>query len=210
MKILFLDLETTGTKFWKNGIHQISGCVEIDGNIKEYFDFKVRPNDQAEIDLDALKVSGITLEDVMQYTPMNKIYQMFESMLTKYIKKFDKQDKFFICGYNCASFDSPFLRAWFVQNARTKKDADFGNYFGSWFWSSTLDVMVLAAEKLKNERHLMTDFKLSTVAKHLGINVDDSQLHNAIYDIEITRQAYYLCTNQVIKQHEFVEGDFSM
>jgi uncharacterized protein YprB with RNaseH-like and TPR domain len=30
MKILFFDLETTGVKFWKNGIHQISGIVDID------------------------------------------------------------------------------------------------------------------------------------------------------------------------------------
>ena len=26
-KLFFYDLETTGVKFWKNGIHQISGKI---------------------------------------------------------------------------------------------------------------------------------------------------------------------------------------
>ena len=30
-KLLFFDLETTGVKFWRNGIHQIGGIVDIDG-----------------------------------------------------------------------------------------------------------------------------------------------------------------------------------
>ena len=29
-KLLFFDLETTGVKFWRNGIHQIGGIVDID------------------------------------------------------------------------------------------------------------------------------------------------------------------------------------
>ena len=29
-KKLFFDLETTGVMHWKNGIHQIAGCIEID------------------------------------------------------------------------------------------------------------------------------------------------------------------------------------
>ena len=32
--------------------------------------------------------------------------------------------------------------------------------------------------------------KLKTVAKYLGIEVDKSKLHDAWYDIEITRQIY--------------------
>ena len=29
-KLLFFDLETTGVKFWRNGIHQIGGIVTCD------------------------------------------------------------------------------------------------------------------------------------------------------------------------------------
>lgn len=28
-KLLFFDLETTGVKFWRNGIHQIGGIVYL-------------------------------------------------------------------------------------------------------------------------------------------------------------------------------------
>ena len=43
MKLLFFDLETTGTNPGRNGIHQISGQVVIDGIVKEQFDFHVQP-----------------------------------------------------------------------------------------------------------------------------------------------------------------------
>ena len=46
MKLLFYDLETTGIKFWRNGIHQISGEVVIDGETRESFNLNVCPNPQ--------------------------------------------------------------------------------------------------------------------------------------------------------------------
>ena len=50
MKLLFFDLETTGTNPGRNGIHQISGQVVIDGIVKESFDFHVQPNPKAAIE----------------------------------------------------------------------------------------------------------------------------------------------------------------
>lgn len=183
MKLLFFDTETTGVNFWQHGIHQISGVIEIDGEVKEEFNFKVAPNPSAKIVQEALDVAGVTLEQIQAYEPMNVIFNRFENMLSKYVDRYDKKDKFFLVGYNNASFDNQFLRAWFVQN--------FDDYFGSWFWSSSIDVIVLATEKLKDVRHEMIDFKLKTVARQLGIEIDETKLHDAKYDIEITRQIYY-------------------
>lgn len=42
-KLLFFDLETTGVKFWRNGIHQIGGIVDIDGQEAERFDIRLAP-----------------------------------------------------------------------------------------------------------------------------------------------------------------------
>lgn len=39
MKLVLFDLETTGTDCVKNGIHQISGKIIINGEVKETFDF---------------------------------------------------------------------------------------------------------------------------------------------------------------------------
>lgn len=181
-KLFFYDLETTGVKFWKNGIHQISGCIEVDGDVKEEFNFHVKPNPACIIEDEALKVSGVTLEQINAYPDMNIVYNQIKAMLSKYINKYDKYDKFFLVGYNNAPFDNQFFRAFFVQNN--------DNYFGSYFWSSAIDVMVLAANHLKNTRHTMENFKLKTVADTLGVTVDESKLHDAMYDIYLTRAIY--------------------
>lgn len=184
MKLLFFDLETTGVNPAKNGIHQISGMIEIDGVEKERFDFHVQPNPKAIIEEQALSVAGVTREQVLNYPPMGEVYKELVAMLGRYVDKFNKRDKFFLVGYNNASFDNQFLRGFFLQNG--------DNYFGSWFWSNSLDVMVLASQHLATRRHEMENFKLATVAKFMGINVNDEALHDAYYDIYLTREIYKL------------------
>lgn len=188
MKILFYDLETTGLYPGKNGIHQISGEICIDGETKESFNLHVRPNPMAVIEQSALDVAGVTIEQIQEYPPMGVVFKAFVDMLSKYVNRFDKKDKFFLCGYNNASFDNNFLRGWFLQN----KD----NFFGSWFWSNTLDVMVLATPYLAEKRHEMENFKLMTVAKHCGIEIDESKLHDASYDIYLTKEIYNIVTKK--------------
>lgn len=182
MKLLFFDLETTGTNPGRNGIHQISGSIVIDGKHIQDFDFHVQPNPKAVIEDAALQVAGVTREQVLAYPPMQQVYQEFVAMLGKYVDKYDKKDKFFLVGYNNAAFDNQFLRGFFLQNG--------DQYFGSWFWSNSIDVMVLTSAYLADRRADMENFKLSTVAKFLGVSVSDDSLHNALYDIELTRAIY--------------------
>lgn len=171
MKLLFFDLETTGTYPGKHGIHQMSGMIVIDGEIKEKFDFKVRPNPQAEILDEALEVAGVTRDQILAYPPMGEVYHQFvDGILAKYVDRYNKTDKFFLVGYNNASFDNQFLRGFFLQNG--------DKYFGSWFWANCMDVMVLATPYLAAKRAEMKDFKQGTVAKALGIPVEDEKLHS--------------------------------
>jgi DNA polymerase III subunit epsilon len=188
MKLLFFDLETAGVFPNKNGIHQISGCIEVDGEEKECFDFKVAPNPKLEILDEALLVSGKTREEVMAYPPMEVVYKQFIELLSKYVDRHDRKDKFFLVGYNNSSFDNNFLREWFKQNN--------DNYYGSWFWPNTLDVYVLATQKFLNRRKDMIDFKLKTVCECAGIKVDESKTHDAVYDIKITRELYKIVTSK--------------
>lgn len=187
VKLLFFDCETTGLYPGKHGIHQISGAIVIDGVEKELFDFKVQPNPKCIIEQAALDVAGVTKEQIMAYPVMIEVYFSLTKMLAKYVDKFKKDDKFFLVGYNNAAFDNQFFRGFFLQNG--------DQYFGSWFWSNTLDVMVLASEYLMEQRPGMVDFKLATVAKELGINVDESKLHDASFDIALTRAIYTIVTN---------------
>ena len=96
MKVVFFDLETTGTLVNKHGIHQISGMIVIDGEVKETFDFKVQPNPKAEIVQEALDVAGVTKEQILSYPAMGYVYGQFTAILNKYVDKYNKQDKFFL------------------------------------------------------------------------------------------------------------------
>ena len=182
MKLFFYDLETTGLDSKIHGIHQISGKIVIDGETKETFDFKVAPNPYAVIDEEALKVAGVTKDEVLAYEPMVNVYRKITKMLGRYVKKYDKKDKFFLVGYNNAHFDNEFFREFFRQNG--------DKFFGSYFWSNSFDVMVLATPLLAEKRAEMPNFKLSTVAEALGIEVDADALHDAMYDIELTHKIF--------------------
>lgn len=183
MKLFFYDLETTGVNPGKNGIHQISGMVVIDGEIKEEFDFKVKPNPKAIIEKQALEVGGVTEEQIMSYPPMELVYRnKLIPLLDKYIDRYNKNDKFYLVGYNNAHFDNDFFRGFFLQNG--------SKYFGSYFWPNCFDVMVLATPYLADIRQQMENFKQGTVAKALGVEVDDAKLHDALYDIYICKLIY--------------------
>lgn len=119
---------------------------------------------------------------------MRQVYSEFVAMLEKYVDKYNKKDKFFLVGYNNAVFDNQFLRGFFLQNG--------DQYFGSWFWSNTIDVMVLASAYLATRRPDMENFKLSTVAKTLGVDVESESLHNALYDINLTKAVFDIVTNK--------------
>ncbi len=178
MKIFNYDLETTGTNPGQHGIHQIAGIIIIDGREKERFEIKVRPNPKAKIDPVALEVCNVTLEQIMAYQSMADGYAELIKILSKYVDKYSKTDKFFSMGYNNASFDDNFLRGFFLQNV--------DKYFGSWFWADAMDVRVLAIRQLAPVRHTMENFKLMTVARQMGIEVDESKLHDAVYDCDLT------------------------
>lgn len=177
-KLFFYDLETTGTKFWKNGIHQISGAIVVNGELKEKFNFKVCPHPNAIIEDEALTIGNVTKEQILAYPKMEVVYTKIIDMLSKHCDRYNSKDKFHLVGYNNNSFDNQFFRAFFVQNNDP--------FFGSWFWSDSIDCFVLASNKFRKQRHTFENFKQQTVAKHLGIDVDEGKLHDAEYDI-------YLC-----------------
>ena len=182
MKLFFYDLETTGLNPARNGVHQISGEIVINGESMEKFDYKVQPNPKCIIEQAALDVGGLSKEIVLSYPTMEDVYYRLTKMLNKYVDKYNKKDKFFLTGYNNASFDDKFFRGFFLQNGDP--------YFGSWFWSTPIDVMVLATYKLSSKREDLENFKLSTVAKYIGIEVEDKALHDAYYDIYLTKAIY--------------------
>lgn len=191
-KLFFYDLETTGTNPGRHGIHQISGEIVIDGKSVETFDFKVQPNPKAQIEDAALAVGGVTREQIMAYPPMGQVYTQLVTMLAKYVNKYDKTDKFHLVGYNNRGFDDNFFRGFFLQNG--------DNYFGSWFWADSIDVLVLASTFLADRRADLPNFKLATVADFLGIDTTAGKLHDASFDIFVTKAVFDFIMSKFINR----------
>lgn len=188
MKFLFLDTETTGTDTSKHCIHQISGAIIIDGTVKEVFDIKFKPREDAEISDEALKATNLTLDDLYNRKLSYKEgYECFINILNKYVNRYDRADKMFLVGYN-VHFDKDFIYRLFVDNDN--------NYLFAYIWGNHVDVMVLATTLLANQRHLMKDFKQGTVAKYLGFNIDEEKLHDALFDIYICIGLYCYITKE--------------
>lgn len=182
VKIIYMDTETTGTDTKRCAITQIA-CVVRVGGVEESFSALMSPHDGAEISDEALVVQGRTREQIAAF-PSPKIALVdFQRFLGKFVDKFDKNDKFFLFGYN-VGFDADMVREWFIRNG--------DNYFGSWFWTPPIDVMSIAARALMEDRVKLPNFRLVTVAKHLfpgdpEVN-DESSYHDAMFDVRMTRK----------------------
>lgn len=183
---IFFDLETTGTNPGKHSIHQLSGCVEVNGEIQQEFNFKVRPHPKAEITKEAMTVCGKTEKEILAYPEMSTVFAAFINMLKKYIDPYEKTSKAWLVGFNNRSFDDQFLRKFFELSGSP--------YFNSWFWSDSIDVLCLASEYLLDRRANMPSFKLKRVALELGLVVDENELHDALFDARITRDIYRIVT----------------
>ena len=194
-KLVFIDVETTGVNPGRNGLTQVSGCIQIDDAIKESFDFFVRPFPQDEIEDAALEVTGIDRRQLLppddpeflavpgqDFCDPHDIYARLQVMFGRYVDQYNKTDKFQFIGYNAHSFDMPFMRSFWEKNG--------DRFFGSWFWYPCLDVMLIWAQLLQLKRPQLKDFKLATVAQHCGIEVDVTRLHDSQYDIELTRELW--------------------
>jgi len=184
LKMCFIDTETSGTDYKKNALLQLSGIIEIEGQVKEEFNFYIKPFPFDEIIDESLTINNFTKE--MIYNPPfmepKKIQKEFTLILEKYVNRYDKYDKLFLCGYNSHSFDSPFLRYFF------EKCGD--NFFGSYFWHPGIDMMLVFARLLINKREQFENFKLPTIAKYCGLNVDPNNMHDAMYDVKLTRDLW--------------------
>lgn len=188
---IFYDVETTGENPNKHCLHQVAGLIEINGEVVEEFNFRCKPHSKAVIDPEALKVSKTVMKDFDNFPNFETAKIKFCQLLAKYIDKYDKRSKAYLVGFNNRGFDDKFLRMWFLL-------CD-DQFFSSWFWADTLDASVLASEYLLPRRMGMPNFQLHTVAKTLGLEVDNDRLHDARYDAQLTREIYRIVTGREVE-----------
>lgn len=188
---IFYDVETTGANPDKHSLHQVAGLIEVDEQVVEEFNIYSRPHPKAILEPEALIICKVTEAELWAYPAMKDAKIQFCRIIAKYINRYDKSSKAYLVGFNNRGFDDKFLRMWF-----TLCDDP---YFGSWFWPDSRDTMVLASEYLESRRPSMPNFQLHTVAQTLGLEVDESKLHDASYDVLLTRQIYRIVTDREIE-----------
>lgn len=181
MKILYYDLETTGLNPKQHAPIQFAGLLEINGEVVAELDYTMKPYPNDLVDQKALEVNGRTMEEIDGFADPTDTLGWICERLQKHVNTRDRQDGIFLCGYNNVHFDDEFMREWFLK-------AGMGQYaYMNHFWNESLDLRVLCAAALVRERHQMPNFKLVTVARHFGIEVDDAKAHEAMYDTELVR-----------------------
>ena len=188
LRHVFIDTETTGTTVGVHQIIQIAGIARTESNIDFEFSHSVKPinaEDDSIYSAEALEVNGIKKEDILTFTPAKLVHRNLITSLSSIINRYDKYDKAFFVAYN-AHFDWEFMYDFFAQNG--------DKFFGSWFWFPPLDVCGLAQLVLQKERHRLPNFKLMTVARYFGITIDESKLHDAMYDIQLTMELFDFLT----------------
>lgn len=180
--ILHLDIESTGLNAFEHGIHRLGGFMEVDGETLSGFDHKVRPFTGAKIEKKALEVGNITWNEIRAYDNMDIVFSRWCTMMRVFCDE-RHETKFFICGFNSGGMEVPFMREWYKQNG--------SSLFSTHFHSGFIDTMSMATEYLLQKGIVLYDYSLSGVAKALGIEVDNSQLHTPAYDALISRNIYH-------------------
>jgi len=176
-KVLYIDVETTGTNPAKHGIIQIGAIMETSGIIAEEFNLKCAPHHGADIDDEALQVTGTSRDELQNRTSSENALHEFRRFLNRHIEPYDREDKCYPAGYN-VHFDLDFLQQWFRLHGNKY---GIGSYVN---WRRLDPLPVLFMKDFSGALNL-PDYKLETVCCHFGIEIE---AHDAVSDIRATRQ----------------------
>jgi len=183
-KLCFIDVETTGLNANRNGIWQVAAIITSpDGHtVLDTLKLEFNPGKTIEITEEALGVIGKSRE-ALRALPMSseEAYKLFVEFLCKHVNKYDKMDKLQFIAYN-APFDDKFVRSWASRNGE--------KYFGSYFWYPSICVMQMVAAFVMPIRPVVQSFKLETICAMAEIEWNDDEAHDALYDIQKTRELF--------------------
>lgn len=191
MKILYFDTETTGTDPLKHEITQFAAIVEIHGKVQEEVNWRCQPKDWDAIDPEALKVTGISIEQLKEFQTPEEMFKKIKALFTRYIDKYDKAPfKFYPAGHN-VQFDLNFLDAFWRKygNADEKKWGTVS--YQNW---RALDSRAMCNFLMAQGKLPCPNIKLSTLCEHFGIEI---QAHDALSDIRATRELVQLMMKRI-------------
>jgi DNA polymerase-3 subunit epsilon len=174
-EVLWIDCETGGTDEKRNALVQLSAIIEIDMEIVDEIDLKMRPVQGKIVEPKALEIQGRTMADISEFNDPKVCFDRFRKFLAR--RPASKQNRYIMAGYN-ADFDCRFVSEWY-------KDLSGGPYaYWDYLQFSPVDPIGI----LRAMRHYgvidIPDTKLGTVCNYFGIELD---AHNSMSDIRATR-----------------------
>lgn len=178
LRIIWLDVETTGLDRVRNGIIQIAGIVEIGGEAVESFNLSMNP--VKEIDAGAEAIHGISSAEIAGYPAREETYRSFTALLDQHVDVARPETRLKPGGYN-VSFDLGFLEQWFLEMG--------GASIYAYLTRDTIDpsAMMKAYQGYLGKKRLPS-WGLRGVASRLG--VDLGRNHDALEDIRFTRELH--------------------
>jgi len=176
MKILYLDVETTGTDVSVNEIIQFAGIVVIDGKTVEELEFKCQPTNWDSIESEAMEINGKTLDDLKSYMPPSEAILILKGFFDRHIDKYSKNDKFYPAGHN-VGFDLDFLQSFWKRHCDKYGIGSYQNW-------RCLDSRILANFFIAVKLISCEDVKLQTLCNYFKIEIES---HDALSDIRATR-----------------------
>jgi DNA polymerase-3 subunit epsilon len=183
MKLFWFDTETAGLDPKLNGILTLSGFIEIDGKRVEDINLKMKPFPHQVIEDSALKINGITREEIATFPDPLEAHAQLKAFFAKYVNSrlFPKPEfyKLIPAGYN-VQFDINML------------DEFYKNCKDTYLWGSLdyhkLDVMALSCAAAIKGNINPKGLKLTAVAENLEIAMVGA--HDARCDIETTKKVF--------------------
>ena len=182
MRFLWLDTETTGIEVADSAAFELAFILVDGGNVVCERCFFLNPlNDTIKYHEEAGKVHGYSEQDIKSFPDereqMPKIANFLVEARELWQKDGSKSEKLVIAGYN-VEFDIKHLKALLERN---------GYKFEDYFSNIIADVFVQVKRAgMQKALPYLPDRKLKTVAKHLGVNLENA--HDALADIKATRE----------------------
>lgn len=182
MRFMWIDTETTGIDTSDSAAFQVA-CVLVDNGqlICERCFFLNPLSETIKYHEGAGSVHGYSEEQIKAFPPekeqVSRIATFFEEARELFEKDGSKTERMIIAGYN-VGFDIGHIKALLERNGYRLED---------YFINVIADVF-LQVKKAGVQKALpyLPDRKLGTVAKHLGVSLENA--HDALADIEATRE----------------------
>lgn len=176
-KVLYFDTETTGLDPYKHALIQLAFAIEIDGVVKEVKSFHIQPLPNDVVEEEALKVNGITREQMAEFPPAEDVFGVMIDTFNTFIDPFDKTDKFYPAGFN-VNFDMEFLSTWIKKMGNKYGIGSYCHWrmvdpFPIFHWLEFMGIFQLE------------NYKLATICQRFGIPLT---AHDAKSDILATRE----------------------